>query len=155
MTWKKKVGKSMGKKLVAYFSVSGNTKKAAEKIAAEEGADVFEIVPEVPYTEADVDWKDPNSRSSVEMKDRTSRPKINGKVENFSEYDEIFLGFPIWWGIAPNIINTFIESYDFNSKTITPFATSGGSSYDRADAELKQAETARHAIWKKGKILTG
>ncbi len=123
-------------KLVAYFSASGNTKKAAEKLAAEFGADIFEIAPEVAYTKADLNWMDKTSRSSVEMSDKTIRPKMNGETVDVSKYDEIYLGFPIWWYVAPTIINTFLESYDFTGKTIKLFATSGGSKFGNTIAEL-------------------
>ena len=113
--------------LVAYFSATGTTAKVAEKLAAVTGADLFEIVPEAPYTDADLDWRNKESRSSVEMADMNSRPKIASKVENMADYDLVFIGFPIWWYREPSIIDTFLESYDFNGKTIVPFATSGSS----------------------------
>ena len=143
----------MSKKLVAYFSASGVTKKAAELLAKAAGADIYEIVPKMPYTKADLNWMDKQSRSSVEMRDTSSRPEIanaNAKIEN---YDTIFLGFPIWWYIAPTIINTFLESYDFSGKTIILFATSGGSKFGKAVDGLKQS--APKAIIKEGKILNG
>ena len=115
------------KKLVAYFSASGVTKAVAEALAEAARADLYEIKPEIPYTKADLDWKNDQSRSSVEMKDPASRPRIADKVENMEEYDVVFVGFPIWWYIAPTIIDTFLEGYDFSHKTIIPFATSGGS----------------------------
>lgn len=117
----------MGKKLVAYFSASGVTKAVAERLAKESGADLFEIIPKQPYNEADLDWMDKKSRSSIEMNNPASRPEIAEKLLNMDEYDTVFIGFPIWWYVAPTIINTFIESYDFSEKTIIPFATSGGS----------------------------
>ena len=117
----------MEKILVAYFSVSGNTKKVAEELAAAEGADLFAICPEVPYTAADLDWNNPQSRSTVEMQDTNCRPAITGKVENMAEYHTIFLGFPLWWGREPSVVDTFLTSYDFAGKTIVPFCTSGGS----------------------------
>lgn len=123
-------------KLVAYFSASGKTKKAAEKLAAELGADIFEIAPEVAYTKADLNWMDKKSRSSVEMADKTIRPKINGETVDIAKYNEIYIGFPIWWYVAPTIINTFLESYDFSGKTIKLFATSGGSKFGNTVAEL-------------------
>ncbi len=143
----------MSKKLVAYFSASGVTKKAAELLAKAANADIYEIVPKVPYTKADLNWMDKKSRSSVEMKDASSRPETadtNAEIEN---YDTIFLGFPIWWYIAPTIINTFLESYDFSGKTIILFATSGGSKFGKAVDGLKQS--APKAIIKEGKILNG
>lgn len=115
------------KALVAYFSCSGVTKRVAKMIAQNVGGDLYEIKPAIPYTLADLNWNDKNSRSSIEMKDKSSRPAIAGQVENMEEYDVVFVGFPIWWYVAPTIINTFLESYDFSGKTIIPFATSGGS----------------------------
>lgn len=115
------------KKLVAYFSASGVTEKTAERLAKAINADLFEIKPAVPYTEADLDWRDDKSRSTVEMKNPDFRPEIAKKLGNMSDYDEIFIGFPIWWYVAPTIIDTFVESYDFSGKTLVPFATSGGS----------------------------
>ena len=113
--------------LVAYFSATGTTAKVAEKLAAVTGADLFEIVPEAPYTDADLDWRNKESRSSVEMADKASRPAISSKVENMANYNLVFVGFPIWWYREPSIIDTFLESYDFAGKTIVPFATSGSS----------------------------
>ena len=117
----------MNKRLVAYFSASGVTAKVAENLADANGADIFEIQPEVPYTKADLNWMDKKSRSTIEMSDPNSRPAIATKRDNMDEYDTIFVGFPIWWYIAPTIINTFLESYDFSGKTIVPFCTSGSS----------------------------
>lgn len=127
----------MANKLVAYFSASGVTKKAAEKLAKEEGADLFEIRPVQPYTSADLNWMDKKSRSTLELKDKSSRVEIAEKVPDMDKYDEIFLGFPIWWGVAPHIINSFLEQYDLTGKTISPFATSGGSGYGRSNKELE------------------
>lgn len=117
----------MSKVLVAYFSASGVTKKLAEKLAEATGGDLFEIVPEELYTKSDLNWMNPKSRSSVEMKDRSCRPAIASKVEDMSSYDAVFIGFPVWWYREPSIIDTFAESYDFSGKTIIPFATSGSS----------------------------
>lgn len=117
----------MSKKLVAYFSVSGVTAALAKNLAAAIDADLFEIEPEVKYTKADLDWTNKKSRSSIEMNDKSSRPAVAKKLGNMSEYDEVFVGFPIWWYIAPTIVNTFLEGYDLAGKTIIPFATSGGS----------------------------
>ena len=117
----------MSKALVAFFSASGVTKKLAQKLADEIGADIFEIVPKQPYTSADLNWQDSGSRSSVEMKDRACRPKIASKVNEMAQYDVVFIGFPVWWYREPSIIDTFAESYDFAGKTIIPFATSGSS----------------------------
>ena len=117
----------MSKSLVAYFSASGVTKRVAEKLAKETGADVFEIQAETPYTNADLNWQNNMSRSSVEMNDRSCRPAICSKVEVMEQYDVIFVGFPIWWYREPSIIDTFMEAYNFSGKTLVPFATSGGS----------------------------
>ena len=117
----------MNKKLVAYFSASGVTEEAAQEIARAAGADIFEIKPEVPYTSADLNWMDKNSRSTIEMKDKTSRPAIEDRDAHIEQYDTIFLGFPIWWYVAPTIINTFLEKYQWSGKKIVLFATSGGS----------------------------
>ena len=115
------------KTLVAYFSATGTTMEAATRLAQVAGADLHEIVPETRYTSADLNWRDKSSRSSVEMADKSSRPAIANRVENMAQYDTVFVGFPIWWYIAPTIINTFLEQYDFTGKTIVPFFTSGGS----------------------------
>ena len=128
----------MSKNLVAYFSASGVTKKYAERISEITGADLFEIKPSVPYTDADLDWRDSQSRSSVEMKDPDSRPEIAEKLTDMGEYDTVFLGFPIWWYVAPTIIDTFLESYDFSGKKIVPFATSGGSGMGKTVDVLKK-----------------
>lgn len=117
----------MTKVLVAYFSASGVTKKLAGKLAEATGGDLFEIVPEEIYTKEDLNWMNPKSRSSVEMKDRSCRPAIALKVEDMASYDAVFIGFPVWWYREPSIIDTFAESYDFTGKTIIPFATSGSS----------------------------
>ncbi len=128
----------MAKVLVAYFSASGVTRKVAVNLAKAIGADLYEIAPETPYTKADLNWMNRKSRSSVEMKDRSSRPAISTKVENMSDYDTIFVGFPIWWYREPSIIDTFAESYDFRGKTIVPFATSGGSGLGDTSKNLKE-----------------
>lgn len=127
----------MSRKLVAYFSASGVTAKVAENLSEAIGADIFEIKPATPYTKADLDWRDKQSRSSIEMSDSMFRPKIAVWRDNMSEYDTIFIGFPIWWYIAPKIVNTFLESYDFNGKTIIPFATSGGSGMGNTHEALR------------------
>ena len=127
----------MSRKLVAYFSASGVTAKLAEKLAEAIGADMYEIQPKVPYTMEDLDWRNKQSRSSVEMKDPASRPEIFGKRDNMDEYDTVFVGFPIWWYVAPTIINTFLESYNFDGKRIIPFATSGGSGMGATNLNLK------------------
>lgn len=139
------------KKLVAYFSASGVTKSAAEHLAKAVDADLFEIKPAVPYTNADLDWTDKKSRSSVEMNDSASRPAIAEKLPNMADYDIVFVGFPIWWYVAPTIINTFLEEYDFSGKTIVPFATSGGSGMGKTNSKLeKSCPGARLAA---GKLL--
>ena len=117
----------MSKALVAYFSASGVTSKVAKNLASAIGADIFEIKPVQKYSKADLNWMDKRSRSSVEMNDRSSRPAIADRVNQMSEYDVVFIGFPIWWYREPSIIDTFMEAYDFSGKTIVPFATSGGS----------------------------
>lgn len=141
----------MGKKLVAYFSASGVTRGVAQKLAEVANADLYEITPEVPYTEADLDWRDGNARSTVEMNQPSFRPAITGRVENMEEYDTVFVGFPIWWYIAPTIINTFLESYDLTGKKIVPFATSGGSGMGETNQKLKAS--CGKALLIDGKIL--
>lgn len=127
------------KTLVTYFSASGVTRNAAKQVADIIGADLFEITPEQLYTDADLDWSDKQSRSTIEMNDKSSRPAIKdgGKVENFDQYEVVYVGFPIWWYTAPTIINTFIEANDFTGKTIVPFATSGGSTIEKACKDLQ------------------
>ena len=143
----------MSRKLVAYFSASGVTAKLAETLSEAIGADLYAIEPEVPYTKADLNWMNQNSRSSVEMKDPASRPAIAGKRDNMDEYDTIIVGFPIWWYVAPTIINTFLESYDFTGKTIIPFATSGGSGMGKTNEKLQLscpgAKLMEGKVWKK------
>lgn len=139
----------MSKKLVAYFSASGVTEKLAKTLAAAVGADIFEIRPEQPYTDADLNWQDKNSRSSIEMRDKSFRPAVADKIENMADYDTIYVGFPIWWYVAPTIINTFLEQYDLTGKTIVPFATSGGSGMGNTNTEL--APSCKGAILKEGK----
>ena len=126
----------MSGKLVAYFSASGVTAKVAETLADAVGADIFEIRPDVPYTEADLNWRDERSRSTIEMRNPASRPAIATKRDNIAEYDTIFVGFPIWWYVAPTIINTFLESYDLSGKTIVTFATSGSSGMGKTNENL-------------------
>jgi len=143
----------MKRKLVAYFSASGVTAKMAQTLSEAIGADLYAIEPEVPYTKADLNWMNKNSRSSVEMNDPASRPEIAGKRDNMDEYDTIFVGFPIWWYVAPTIINTFLESYDFTGKTIIPFATSGGSGMGKTNEKLQPscpgANLIEGKVWKK------
>jgi len=127
----------MKKTLVAYFSATGTTAAAAKKLAEAAGADLYEIKPAVPYTKEDLDWMNKKSRSSVEMNDKSSRPELADKSAAISGYDLVLVGFPIWWYVAPTIINTFLESYDFAGKMIVLFATSGGSGFGRAVESLK------------------
>ena len=144
---------NMGKKnvLVVYFSATGTTWQAAEKLANIANADICEIVPMNPYTNADLDWHNSQSRSSIEMNDPQSRPEIKAIGVDVSKYDCIFIGYPIWWNLAPRVINTFIESYDLTRKVIVPFATSGGSSITGSVSALKKAYPALK--WKEGRLL--
>lgn len=144
----------MGKTLVAYFSASGITAKVADKLADALGADIYEIRPETPYTKADLNWMDKNSRSTIEMNDKTIRPAIADQNARIDEYNTIFLGFPIWWYVAPTIINTFLESYDFSWKKIILFATSGGSKFGKTVEELKVSVPDSCEIIE-GKLLNG
>jgi flavodoxin len=144
----------MSKKLVAYFSASGVTRNVAKALAEAIGGDLYEIKPQVPYTKADLDWQDKKSRSSIEMNDKSSRPAIADKNANVDSYDVVFVGFPIWWYVAPTIINTFLESYDFAEKTIVPFATSGSSGIGETVAHLKGSAGTSAAITE-GKLLNG
>ena len=139
--------------LVAYFSATGTTKAAAEKLAVVVDGDLHEIQPEEPYTDADLDWHNDQSRSSVEMKDKSSRPAIKNKVENMDQYDTVYIGFPIWWYIAPTIVNTFVEQYNLEGKTVIPFFTSGGSGKGETLNYLKPS--APKANWKEPINLTG
>ena len=127
----------MSKPLVTYFSATGTTEKTAKKLAAAIGADLYEIRPAAPYTSADLDWQNARSRSSVEMKDPASRPALADKDAPVAEHDTIFVGFPIWWYVAPTVINSFLESYDFSGKTVVLFATSGGSGLGKTAAALR------------------
>jgi len=142
----------MNKKLVTYFSASGVTEKAAKILAKAASADFYEIKPEVPYAKADLDWMDKQSRSTLEMNDPAFRPPLADKSANIASYDVIFLGFPIWWYVAPTIINTFLESYDFSGKIIVPFATSGGSGFGKTVENLKPS-VSDSAIWKEPKMM--
>jgi flavodoxin len=130
---------NMNKTLIVYFSATGNTKAAAQKLAQEFNADLYEITPETPYTAADLNWRDKTSRSTIEMKDKTSRPAIKGRCENLADYDTVWIGFPIWWYTAPTIVNTFIEAHDLSGKTLNVFATSGGSDVKDSYNDLKKA----------------
>ena len=143
----------MSKKLVAYFSASGTTAKVAKKMAEAIGADLFEIKPEIPYSGADLNWQNKNSRSSVEMNDRSSRPAIAVKAVNMPQYDVVFVGFPVWWYREPSIIDTFMESYDFAGKTVIPFATSGGSGL--GDSAANMQKLAKGAKVVDGKRFSG
>lgn len=144
----------MEKTLVAYFSASGTTARAAKELAQAAGADLYEIKPAVPYTKDDLNWMDKQSRSSVEMADKSSRPAIADRDAKISQYDTIFLGFPIWWYVAPTIVNSFLESYDFSGKRIILFATSGGSGFGKTVAGLKSSVAADAAVVE-GKLLNG
>lgn len=140
----------MKKILVAYFSASGVTKRAAEEMAAETGADLYEIVPAQPYTRADLDWTDRSSRSTLEMKDPGCRPEIAEEAD-VSGYDVVFVGFPVWWYVEPRIVDTFLESRDFSGKILIPFATSGGSGISGAEKSMKAH--CPNAVWKRGKLV--
>lgn len=139
--------------LVAYFSATNTTEGVAKHIANGLNADLYEIVPEDPYTDADLNYNDNNSRSTIEMNDPSSRPAISGSVENMEQYDIVFIGYPIWWGEAPRIVSTFVESYDFSGKTIVPFCTSGGSGIGSSASNLEQL--TGEAVWLEGRRLNG
>ena len=141
------------KVLVAYFSATNTTEKIAEHIANGLEADLYEIVPEDPYTSADLNYNDKNSRTTIEMNDPNARPVITGSVENMEQYDIVFIGYPIWWGEAPRIVSTFMESYDFSSKTIVPFCTSGSSGIGSSATNLEQLTSG--AKWLSGRRLNG
>ena len=144
----------MSKTLVAYFSASGTTSRVAKELAQAVEADLYEIRPAVPYTKADLNWMDKKSRSSIEMNDKSSRPALADQDANIGAYDTILLGFPIWWYVAPTIINSFLESYDFSGKKIVLFATSGGSGFGKTVAGLKPSVAADTVITE-GKVLNG
>lgn len=139
------------KVLVAYFSATGVTAQAAQKVADATGGEVYAITPAKPYTDADLDWRDKQSRSSVEMNDPKARPALGGKRLDVSDYDVVFIGYPIWWDQAPRLINTFIESHNLKSKTVIPFATSGGSTISGSVTTLKRCYPALE--WKEGCLL--
>jgi len=143
----------MSKKLVAFFSASGVTAQAARSLADAAGADLYEIKPAVPYSNADLDWMNKNSRSSIEMNDKASRPAIADTDAHVADYDVVFVGFPIWWYIAPTIINTFLERYDFSGKKIVLFATSGGSGFGKTTENLQPSAPNAKII--EGKLLNG
>lgn len=138
----------MAKTLVAYFSASGETKRVAENLAKAAGADLFEIVPKQLYTDADLNWNNSKSRSSMEMNDRSARPSIGSKVEDLAQYSHVFVGFPVWWYREPSIIDTFMESYDWNGITVIPFCTSGGSGLGDAGKNMQ-------ALAKGAKVVPG
>jgi len=140
------------KVLVAYFSATGNTKALAEYAADALGADLYEIVPEEPYTEEDLNYNDPSTRATVEQNDKNARPAISGSVENMEQYEIVFLAFPIWWGEEPRIMDTFVESYDFSGKTVIPFCTSGSSGLGSSGSNL-QGLSSGDATWLDGERL--
>ena len=144
----------MSRKLVAYFSASGVTAELAKTLAKAASADLYEIKPKAPYTQADLDWRDSQSRCVIEMQDPSSRPAVADTNANIAPYDIVFVGFPIWAYVAPTIINTFLESYDFSGKTIVPFATSGGSGLGKTTEKLRPSVSGT-ALWKEGKLLNG
>lgn len=139
------------KVLIAYFSATGVTKAVAKQLAEVTGGTLYEIQPEQPYTSTDLDWTNKQSRSTIEMKDKSSRPSIKGKLQKMHDYNVVYVGFPIWWDTCPTIINTFMEAYNFQDKTVIPFATSGGSSIKNACKDLKA--TYPKVNWKEGKLL--
>jgi flavodoxin len=142
------------KTLVSYFSATGTTKSVAEKLSQIIGADLYEIKPEITYSSADLNWNDKSSRSSIEMRDKDSRPAIAGRDAKIENYDVVFIGFPVWWYIAPTIINTFMESYDFSEKTVILFATSGGSGFGKTVENLKGSCSSTTTI-EEGKVFRG
>ena len=137
--------------LVAYFSATGTTARAAERIAEETGGTLYAITPEKPYTAADLDWTDKQSRCYVEMHDAKSRPAIEGKAESLEKYDVVYIGYPIWWGVAPTIVNTFIEGHDLRGKRLIPFATSGGSGIEKSVEALRKAYPG--LTWENGRLM--
>ena len=141
----------MSKILVAYFSASGVTAQAAKEIAQAVGADLYEIHPVEPYTDADLNWMDKKSRSTLEMNDPACRPAIARPAENMEQYDTVFVGFPVWWYVEPRIVDTFLEGSDFSGKTLIPFATSGGSGIGKAEKSLRAH--CPEANWKQGKLV--
>lgn len=144
----------MSKKLVAYFSASGVTARVAKDLTKVAGADLYEIEPAVPYTSADLNWMDKNARSTIEMKDKSSRPEIKDTDAKVADYNVIYVGFPIWWYVAPTIINTFLEKYDFSGKKIVLFATSGGSGFGKTVDDLK-GSVAEDTVILEGKVFRG
>lgn len=149
----RKAAKGGTKALVVYFSATGTTRAVAVRLAAAAKADLLEIEPEVPYTDADLDWRDKESRSTVEMHDPGFRPGIKKPGKDAAGYDVVFIGFPIWWDMAPTVVNTYIEAARLKGKTVVPFATSGGSGIENSAAQLKKAYP--DIVWKKGRLLNG
>ena len=143
----------MGKNLVVFFSASGVTANVSKNLAEAIGADLYEIKPEAPYSKADLDWNNKKSRTTVEMHDQTFRPAIADKNANIADYDTVFVGFPIWWYVAPTIVNTFLESYDFGGKTVVVFATSGGSGFGETLKKLRPS-LSEDAVLIEGKLLS-
>lgn len=141
----------MSKTLIVYFSASGVTARAAREMADAIGADLYEICPAAPYTDADLNWMDKKSRSTLEMNNPACRPAIASQVERMEQYDTVFVGFPVWWYVEPRIVDTFLESYDFTGKTMIPFATSGGSGISKAEKSLR--EHCPGGNWKKGRLV--
>ena len=141
----------MRKVLIAYFSASGVTARAAREMAQATGADLYEIRPAEPYTAADLNWMDKGSRSTREMQDPACRPAVAEPVEDMGQYETVFVGFPIWWGVEPRIVDTFLEGYDFSGKTLIPFATSGGSGVGRAEKSLRGR--CPKAAWQQGRLV--
>lgn len=139
------------KALIAYFSASGTTARAAKEMAAATGADLYEIRPAEPYTQADLDWTDKKSRSTLEMDDPACRPAMAGDLPDLSGYDTVLLGFPVWWYVEPRIVDTFLDGCDISGRTIVPFATSGGSDIGKAEARMKKEYP--QAVWAKGKLV--
>lgn len=147
----KKTAPATPRTLIAYFSATGTTARAAARLAQMTGGELHEIAPKKSYTTADLDWRDQQSRCYMEMHDLSFRPALKNKKSNIAEYDVIYLGYPIWWNIAPTLINTFIEAHALNGKTVIPFATSGGSTIDNSVTELKKSYPK--IKWKSGKLL--
>ena len=141
----------MSQTLIAYFSAGGVTAQAAREMAAAIGADLYEITPAQPYTAADLDWRDKGSRCTREMTDPASRPAVAGRVEDMDRYDTVFVGFPIWWGVEPRVVDTFLEGYDFAGKVMIPFATSGGSGMPYAQRHLRSQYP--ELDWREGKLV--
>ena len=142
-----------GSTLVVYFSCTGNTKAAAQTIAKAANGTIYEITPAQPYTDADLNYNDEKSRTTIEQNDPSARPEISGSVENWEKYDTVFIGYPIWWGTAPRILDTFVESYDFTGKTMIPFCTSSASGIGSSGADLKKLADGK-GTWLDGRRLT-